>query len=153
KFTLNDGRPALQDRRTRRPLPARTGVSHPGQPPNHEPEHRLRIQPPPGRSRAATTDAPRPFSRLENAMNSFLSRRPVRPHDHRARLRLQALEDRLAPATLYIDNPAAGNAIAAGFSGDFQVTNDQGAIGTLDSGDTVTWSPGAGSAHGTAVTG
>src|SRR5262249_54845891 len=67
---------------------------------------------------------------------------------------LESLEERVVPATTrYVDNPAAGNVITAGFSGDFQVTNDQGTLGILDAGDTVTWNPGPNSAHGGAVSG
>src|SRR5262245_15174337 len=67
---------------------------------------------------------------------------------------LEYLEERVVPATTrYVDNPALGNAITAGVSGDFQVTHDQGTIGTLDAGDEVTWNPGLNSAHGGPVAG
>ena len=58
-----------------------------------------------------------------------------------ARPRVESLESRRLLATLYVDNP-----------GDYVITTDQGAAG-LDNGDTVTWDPGAGSAHGGPVTG
>src|SRR5947209_4453295 len=57
----------------------------------------------------------------------------------------EALEDRRLLATLYVDNP-----------GDFLITNDadMSGPGTPTAGDTVTWSPGAGTQHPTApVTG
>jgi hypothetical protein len=57
------------------------------------------------------------------------------------RLLVESLEARQMLATLYVDN-----------AGDFAITNDQGGAG-LDNGDTVTWSPGAGSQHGAAVAG
>ena len=50
---------------------------------------------------------------------------------------LEVLDGRVVPAVVVVDNP-----------GDYTITNDQGAIGTLDNGDIVTWNPGAGSAHG-----
>src|SRR5262249_36513333 len=56
-------------------------------------------------------------------------------------LRVEHLEDRITPATRFVDNP-----------GDFIITNDQGAPG-LDNGDTVTWNPGTGSAHSGPVAG
>src|SRR5262245_63920353 len=62
------------------------------------------------------------------------NRRPFR-----SSLGLEVLEGREVPAVLFVDNAA-----------DFTVTTDQGALG-LDVGDTVTWTPGAGSAHGAPV--
>ena len=59
----------------------------------------------------------------------------------RTLLHVEGLEDRRLLATLYVDNAA-----------DFDVTTDQGAAG-LSAGDTVTWDPGAGSQHGSAVAG
>jgi hypothetical protein len=58
-----------------------------------------------------------------------------------ARVCIEPLETRIAPATLFVDNAA-----------DLIITTDIGAVG-LSTGDTVTWDPGAGSAHGAAVTG
>src|SRR5262245_53176683 len=57
--------------------------------------------------------------------------------------RLEALEGRIAPATLYVDNFSD---LAT------HITVDNGAPG-LSAGDIVTWDPGAGSAHGGAVAG
>lgn len=54
----------------------------------------------------------------------------------RSVLGVQCLESRETPAVFFVDNAS-----------DFIVTTDQGAVG-LDSGDTVTWNPGIGSAHG-----
>src|SRR5262245_2881308 len=59
-----------------------------------------------------------------------------RKSTRRSVLGVQCLESRETPAVLFVDNTS-----------DFIVTTDQGAIG-LDIGDTVTWSPGSGSAHG-----
>jgi hypothetical protein len=52
------------------------------------------------------------------------------------RLHLCSLESRLAPATLFVDNP-----------GDFVITNDTAPLGALNNGDTVTWDPGTGTGH------
>ncbi len=47
------------------------------------------------------------------------------------------------PERVYVDN-AGDLSITAGFAGDFQITTDQGVMGTLDANDIVTWfgSPG-----------
>src|SRR5262245_45097509 len=64
------------------------------------------IQPPPGRSRAATAwDASSHSPLRENAMLSILSRRPARSTGRRVRPRLEVLEDRTPPASL-LANPA-----------------------------------------------
>ncbi|HEX5166529.1 MAG TPA: right-handed parallel beta-helix repeat-containing protein, partial [Thermomicrobiales bacterium] len=73
------------------------------------------------------------FGRLANL---WRKRRMQRTFAGR-RLQFQAIEPRiLLSADFFVDNP-----------GDYLVTNDQGIIG-LSNGDTVTWNPGAGSAHG-----
>ncbi|MBI5758891.1 MAG: CHRD domain-containing protein [Planctomycetales bacterium] len=45
------------------------------------------------------------------------------------------------PAEIYVDN-VASPVISGGMAGDFFVTTDQGTIGMLDNGDTVTWQGG-----------
>ena len=96
------------------------------------------------------------LSSLKKRMQQFL--RALRPTTsplrvrNRYRPRGESLEDRVTPATLYVDNAAAGNVITGVTCGDFTVTDDQGTIGILDLGDEVTWNPGAGSAHGGPVT-
>ena len=57
--------------------------------------------------------------------------------------KIETLEGRIAPATLYVDNFSD---LAS------HITTDNGAPG-LDAGDIVTWDPGAASHHGGAVTG
>jgi SdrD B-like domain/FG-GAP-like repeat/Right handed beta helix region len=69
-------------------------------------------------------------------------RKPKTVRRPNARLQLERLESRITPSTRFVDNP-----------GDFIVTNDQGTVGVLDSGDTVTWNPGSGSQHGGPVAG
>src|SRR5262245_60707635 len=59
------------------------------------------------------------------------------------RLLLETLEDRLVPATLYVDN----------FADLVEVTNHGSTVGVVETGDEVKWDPGAGSAHGGAVGG
>jgi SdrD B-like domain/Right handed beta helix region/Carboxypeptidase regulatory-like domain/FG-GAP-like repeat/Prealbumin-like fold domain len=69
-------------------------------------------------------------------------RKPKTVRRPSARLQLERLESRITPSTRFVDNP-----------GDFIITTDQGTLGVLDSGDTVTWNPGAGSQHGGPVAG
>ena len=47
---------------------------------------------------------------------------------------LELLESRIAPATLYV-----------GHASDYSIVTDHGVIGVVDTGDVVTWNPGAGS--------
>src|SRR5262245_63927080 len=81
------------------------------------------------------------WSKLSKVVGQKQDSRRSRSHKRRQTrpICLESLEARLVPSTLYVDNP-----------GDFFITNDQGAPG-LDNGDTVTWNPGAGSAHGAHV--
>ncbi|MFO0902612.1 MAG: LamG-like jellyroll fold domain-containing protein [Pirellulales bacterium] len=57
------------------------------------------------------------------------------------RLFTEQLETRqMLAADVYVDN-VSSNVISGGYAGDYLVTNDQGVVGTLDAGDTVTWQP------------
>ena len=66
----------------------------------------------------------------------YVGRRPTRSsrvvRNLKTIFRVELLEDRLTPSSLYVDNPA-----------DFIITTDQGAPG-LDAGDTVTFNPSGG---------
>ncbi|MEZ6151026.1 MAG: Calx-beta domain-containing protein [Pirellulaceae bacterium] len=73
------------------------------------------------------------------ARSSDIRGNKARKAANRNHLILEGLEQRqLLAADLYVDD-TGGGAIVAGVAGDYAVTNDQGAIGTLDTNDTVTW--------------
>src|SRR5262245_44830057 len=84
---------------------------------------------------------PNLFRHLERVL---FSQRKINRHKRLqfvSRINLEQLEDRRLLATLYVDNAL-----------DYAITTDTAPNG-LSNGDTVTWNPGAGSQHGSPVTG